>query len=171
MTIYEHCRSRYLRWTRVSKVRQMKQWVLWFVTVLVIGVLSVYLLRYGSQNTPLVSSEPESDMIDPRLVLATQTDDDIYRFYELGKMHYEGRGVEKNYTKAEEAYRKSCDLKYGVACADVAAMYANGIGVPESRKRALEYYEKACDYGYAGGCKNWNIINGYRPEVPNRSQN
>jgi TPR repeat protein len=94
----------------------------------------------------------------------------MYRFYELGEMYYEGRGVELSYAKAWEAYKKSCDLKYGIACAGVAAMYTKGRGVQKSSKRASEYYEKACDYGYAGGCKNWNIMNGYAPEEPNISQ-
>lgn len=72
---------------------------------------------------------------------------------------------------AIESYKKSCNLKYdGIACINVAVMYGNGTGTKKSRDKASEYFGKACEYGYIGGCKNWNILNGYGPEVPNVSQ-
>jgi len=44
-------------------------------------------------------------------------------------------------------------------------MYVGGDNVPKDTKKASDYYKIACNYGYAGECKNWNVLNGYGPEV------
>jgi len=139
-----------------------------FVLVVIV-LLSVYLYTQRPQNK-LSPEENKSEEVDLRLVLAPHDENDFEGYYNLGDDYREGKKVKQDYVKAMENFKHSCDLKYGLACLDVATMYSNGTGVAQSRDKASEYFEKACDYGYAGGCKNWNIMNGYAPEVPNISQ-
>lgn len=96
--------------------------------------------------------------------------DHFFTYGDIGKEFEEGKVVKQDYAKAKKYYEKGCEVKYGLACLALANMYGNGRGVVQSDAKASEYYGKACDYGYAGGCKNWNIMNGYAPEVPNISQ-
>ena len=96
--------------------------------------------------------------------------DHFFSYGETGRVFEEGKVVKQDYAKAKKYYEKGCEVKYGLACLALANMYGNGRGVAQSDAKASEYYGKACDYGYAGGCKNWNIMNGYAPEVPNISQ-
>jgi hypothetical protein len=78
---------------------------------------------------------------------ADEEEHDLYTYYDLGMVYYEGNKTKQNYAKALKYLNKSCDLKYGMACLQLASMYGNGTGVTKSREKTSEYYEKACDYG------------------------
>ena len=137
----------------------MKNFFQKYTAILMIAIFSLSVMLQGSENmTSSVEYNSTDEKIDSHIILVS---DDIYKIYDEGEKFYK----EGKYSKAIENYKKSCDLKYGIACLDVAAMYSNGTRVKKNRKKASEYYGKACDYGYAGGCKNWNILNGYAPEM------
>ncbi|GMB90437.1 hypothetical protein NHP190002_11300 [Helicobacter ailurogastricus] len=51
----------------------------------------------------------------------------------------------KNYTKAIEYFKKSCDLEDGPSCHQVGLMYWEGKGVPKNPTKTFEYYKKAVD--------------------------
>ena len=62
------------------------------------------------------------------------------------------RGYRQDYHKANEFYRKACDLGYAVSCNNLGFSYERGLGVPQDDLKAYELYKKSCDMGYAGGC-------------------
>ena len=132
--------------------------------IIAIITLSLYLM---SQSPLYESTVSTSEEIDPSIVLAPKDANDSLGYYALATDYYEGKKIKRDYGKAMDNYKRSCELKYGLACLSVAYMYANDEGVLQSREKAFTYFARACDYGYAGGCKNWNIMNGYVPEVPN----
>lgn len=58
--------------------------------------------------------------------------------------------LKKDYNKANEYFKKSCDLNYGSGCINLGDNYLNGDGLEKDINKASEYYQKACDLGY--GC-------------------
>jgi TPR repeat protein len=125
--------------------------------------LTLYLMSQSPLHEANVSS---SEVVDSSIVLAPEDENNSLGYYDLAQAYYEGKRLKRDYVKAMVHYKKSCDLKYGLACLSVAYMYANSEGVLQSKERASVYFAKACDYGYAGGCKNWNAMKGYASEVP-----
>lgn len=132
-------------------------------------LLSTYLYTQRPQNK-LSPEENKSEKIDPRLVLAPHDENDFEGYYSLGNDYYAGKKIKQDYVKALENFTISCELKYGLACLEVAYLYNGDLLGEQDKGKASEYFEKACNYGYAGGCKNWNIVNGYEPEIANISQ-
>jgi len=137
-----------------------------FKIALIIAAIITLSLYLMSQSPLYDTSVSSSEEIDPSIVLAPKDANDALGYYNLATDYHEGKKLKRDYGKAMKNYKISCDLKYGLACLSVAYMYVNGEGVEQSREKASEYFAKACDYGYAGGCKNWNSMNGYAPEVP-----
>jgi TPR repeat protein len=131
-----------------------------FLIIIVIITLVFYLASQSLLHDASVSSNGE---IDTSIVLAPKDTNDSLGYYALAMEYHEGKKIERDYGKAMENYKRSCELKYGLACLSIAYMYANSEGVEQSREKASEYFAKACDYGYVGGCKNWNSMNGYAP--------
>ncbi len=77
----------------------------------------------------------------------------------LGEMYAEGKGVEKNdskareyYGKAKEYYKKACDLNGANGCYSLGLIYEGGKGVKRDYIKAKEYYEKACNLNDDTGC-------------------
>ncbi|MCZ6104964.1 hypothetical protein O6B34_02570 [Campylobacter ureolyticus] len=67
--------------------------------------------------------------------------------------HMEEYGIEKDYKKAFDSYQKACDLRSGVSCYMLSAMFARGEGVAQNLAKAFEYLDKACDLGFeAASC-------------------
>ncbi len=58
----------------------------------------------------------------------------------------------KDYNKANELYKKACDLGNGAGCFNLGVNYSNGNGVSKDLNKANEYYKKACDLGERNGC-------------------
>src|SRR5215467_5458681 len=69
--------------------------------------------------------------------------------FEKGEQYYYGRGVEQNYAKAAEWYRKAADQGVADAQARLGVMYAYGQGVPNNDTEAVKWYRKAADQGDA----------------------
>ncbi len=70
--------------------------------------------------------------------------------------------VRQSYTRANELFKKACELKLGNGCFNLGVNYENGYGVQkskESRANAKEYYGKACDLGFAKGCEKYSELN------------
>lgn len=65
---------------------------------------------------------------------------------------------EKIYRKARKLYKKSCDMKNGVACANLAFYYKDGVGVKQNQSIAKQYYGKACDLGEQLACDNYKLL-------------
>lgn len=60
-------------------------------------------------------------------------------------MYYNGHGVEQNYTKAFEWFKKAADQDYSVGQYFLGVMYGDGLGVDQNYAKALEWYEKSAE--------------------------
>jgi len=70
----------------------------------------------------------------------------------LGFMYHNGEGVEKDYTKASELYRKVCDGGDTKGCRNLGINYYKGEGVKKDKTKAIELFKKACDGDNAEAC-------------------
>ena len=70
----------------------------------------------------------------------------------LGVMYSKGIGVRQDYNKANELYRKACDMGNGGGCYNLGSSYAFGHGVQEDVVKALELFGRACNLGSQEGC-------------------
>ena len=66
-------------------------------------------------------------------------------------MYDMGEGVEQNYTKAMELYKKAIDLGNEYAMCNLASMYEDGKGVERNIDNAIKYYKDAADRGVQRG--------------------
>ena len=66
---------------------------------------------------------------------------------EMGDRYFYGRGVEQDYAKAMEWYRKAADRGLADAEYSVGVLYENGWGVTKDIDRAKGWYQKAADQG------------------------
>ncbi|HTO79220.1 MAG TPA: toll/interleukin-1 receptor domain-containing protein [Methylocystis sp.] len=66
-----------------------------------------------------------------------------------GDDYFYGRGVEQDYGKAMEWYRKAGDQGYAEAQHNVGVLYENGWGVTKDIEQAKVWYKKAADQGDA----------------------
>lgn len=67
----------------------------------------------------------------------------------LGRYFYHGLGVERDYAKALECYRKAAELKSEWAMEQIGWCYEKGLGVPADEKEAFSWYRKAAENGQA----------------------
>ena len=65
----------------------------------------------------------------------------------MGDRYFYGRGVEQDYAKAMEWYRKAADRGLADAEYSVGVLYENGWGVTKDIDRAKGWYQKAADQG------------------------
>ncbi len=66
--------------------------------------------------------------------------------------------VEKNLIKAAQLYSKACELKEGLGCKDLGALYYNGERVEKDLIKAAYFYSKACDLKEGMGCGNLGVL-------------
>lgn len=70
----------------------------------------------------------------------------------LASLHYAGRGVPKDYSRAVALFRESCESGWRRGCGGLAECYRAGQGTAADPARAIEYFEKACRGGIAASC-------------------
>ena len=68
---------------------------------------------------------------------------------EQGDRYFYGRGVEQDYAKAMEWYRKAADQQLADAQHNIGALYENGWGVAKDLDQAKVWYQKAANNGDA----------------------
>lgn len=71
--------------------------------------------------------------------LANTSDDKIAQYY-LGVMYMKGQGVEQDFEKAGEWFRKASEQGLAVAMYKLAELYTNGKGVPKDLEFAYVWY-------------------------------
>jgi TPR repeat protein len=73
--------------------------------------------------------------------------------FSLGWNYENGvNGYTKDYSKAIEFYRKSCNLNNGRGCNNLGDLYYNGNGVDKDYDVAFYLFEKACKLNSEYGC-------------------
>ena len=80
-----------------------------------------------------------------------KTSDNCYSNLEVGKKYYHGSGVEKNYSKAAEIFRRLAELGDADAQNYLGVMYKNGQGVKKDYVKAAEWYRIAAEQGNPAG--------------------
>ena len=78
--------------------------------------------------------------------------------YGLGLMHYHGRGVAQDDTKAREWLEKAAAQGYAQAQFNLGVMYASGRGVAQDYAKAREWWEKAAAQGDVGAQYNLGVM-------------
>lgn len=74
--------------------------------------------------------------------------DDIYCYFKLGTLYYQGIGVKKSYVKAREYFEKSAEKMPNLGGYELGVMYENGSGgVNVDYDKSFYYYLEAADYG------------------------
>ena len=73
--------------------------------------------------------------------------------FELGELHATGTGVEQDFDRAAELYRRACDRRHAEGCYSLGVMYENGTGVRRQSSRAASLFRRACDLGYEDACE------------------
>ena len=71
--------------------------------------------------------------------LANTSDDKLAQYY-LGVMYMKGQGVEQDYEKAGEWFRKASEQGLAVAMYKLAGLYSEGNGVPKDLEFAYVWY-------------------------------
>ncbi|WP_236616565.1 sel1 repeat family protein [Helicobacter pylori] len=66
--------------------------------------------------------------------------------------------MEKDLIKATQFYSKACDLKDGMGCKNLGALYYNGDGVKQNSKKAVALFKKACKLGYKKACEMLKLL-------------
>jgi uncharacterized protein len=113
-----------------------------------IQIILIFLTLFQILSFNFNQALAESDIKALELGCSQKKGDDCYQ---LGNLHFEGKGIEQDYFKAKEYYEKSCDLKNGVGCFLLAQSYNLGKGVEQDYFKAREYNEKSCDLKFALG--------------------
>lgn len=72
-----------------------------------------------------------------------ETENHGYAEYYLGIMYLKGQGVQQNYTKASEWFKKAAKQGIPQAQYRLGNLYANGQGVPRDYERAYAWYKVA----------------------------
>ena len=80
-------------------------------------------------------------------------------WYNLGILYFNGQGVEQDYPKAFNLFRKSAERGYAAAQLNLGYMYFSGQGVMQDKSLAKEWFGKACDNGIQLGCDNYKMLN------------
>lgn len=83
-----------------------------------------------------------------------ENQEQIWDDFEFGENAYK----KKDYKKAFEFYKKSCDSKNFAGCHRLGNLYNNGKGVEKDYKMAADSHEKACNGGIIGSCYNLGIM-------------
>lgn len=81
-----------------------------------------------------------------------------YAQYNLGLIHYEGRGVRQDYKKAFEWFTKAANQGDSGAQNILGVMYDNGQGVRQDHYKAKEWYIKAVNQGNAAAQVNLGLM-------------
>ena len=83
---------------------------------------------------------------------------DPVAIYELGDLHYYGKGTGRNHGAAFKAYTQAAAKGYVLAEANLGWMYERGQGTGRDYKKALEWYTKAAEKGHAESQANLGEI-------------
>ena len=73
--------------------------------------------------------------------------------FNLGLMHFSGKGVERNYEKAIDWYRAAADQGIGEAQFNLGNMYEKGLGVEPDDVQAHFWFNLAREFRFPGAKK------------------
>ncbi len=77
-----------------------------------------------------------------------------HRLRHLANIFDAGRTFPQDFKKANELYKKACDLGSSSGCNNLGYAYENGRGLTKDERRGLDLYKKACEKGNETSCSN-----------------
>ena len=111
--------------------------------------LATWQAREGKEVTGYVLREQRDTIVeDPSVQI------------NVGKMYYDGHGVEQDNAEAARWFRKAADRGLAAAQNNLGAMYDNGRGVKRDDAEAVRWFRKAADQGLAAAQANLAIMYG-----------
>jgi len=72
----------------------------------------------------------------------------------VGQMFQYGYNTKENPEKAKQYYEKSCNLKYGAGCNDLAKILKK----EQKYQRASKYYFAGCQFNHADACSDLALL-------------
>lgn len=78
--------------------------------------------------------------------------------YNMGVLYDQGYGVEQDYAKARQWYKKAAAQRYGRAEHNLGIMYEAGKGVPRDPSKAAHWFRRGADDGQAASQNNLAVL-------------
>lgn len=104
---------------------------------------------------PITTTTNSQSEFEKNLALAEQGDAKAQ--CKVGFAYNEGKGVEKDLSKAFYWYKKAADQGYALGQFNLGTLYDNGRGVEKDYKMAFQYYKKAAEQGYSSAQNNLGV--------------
>jgi TPR repeat protein len=122
-----------------------------------IFVVFVPLPTEASSNTQLSNSQNphHQTTVKEWEFLAAKGDPDAE--YALGKIYY-GKGTQKNYSIAQEWYRKAAEQGHIKAQYELGLMNDTGLHIPQNKEEAIFWYKKAAESGSASAQRALGVM-------------
>jgi hypothetical protein len=76
----------------------------------------------------------------------------------LGWMYHTGKGVEKDFSKARQWYRKAADQNNVIAQNNLGVFYEQGLGTGKSPRTAAKWYRESAEWGYSFAQYNLGML-------------
>ena len=70
----------------------------------------------------------------------------------MGYLYLQGKGVDQNYSKAEEFFLKGCNRNSGSGCSGLGLIYSSDKITKKNNIKVKKFYKKACALGDRIGC-------------------
>jgi TPR repeat protein len=121
-----------------------------------------------SRMAPLVErGTPEAAAFDALQVKGCALEGGGANCFSLGQKFQFGQGVPADQKRAEQYYRRGCEMKDWDSCASIAEMYHFGNGaLPKDDAKAAEMWQKSCELGNPGGCSSAAELHEFGRGVP-----
>ena len=144
---------------------EMKKYLIFIflMCVLVAPVVSKPLLEADTRDTQSYRLTPEMGSNEILRLASNKNgaDKTPQEMVELGRMYYEGDGVERDYEKSVYWYRKAAEQGYADGQYWLGVIYRGGYGVEKDYEKSVYWFRKAAEQGDASGQNNLGAMYNY----------
>ena len=103
---------------------------------------------------------------DINILRSQAQDNNAESSYQLGDIHFHGKGVPQNYEAAFPWLLKAAELEHPTAQFQTGLMYDHGWGVPQDFLKALHWYNEASKQGVPEADNNAALMHAHGSGVP-----
>lgn len=107
----------------------------------------------GAMTAPAVPAE-----VGPEPLRTAAANGDPRALLEIGNRYMDGRGIDRDYTKAADSYRIAAEKGYAPAQYRLGNFYEKGLGVARDLTKAKTYYQLAAEQGNASAMHNLAVL-------------
>ena len=94
-------------------------------------------------------NEYDSNDLDIESLMDAAEQGDAVAQYNLGVSYRDGKGIQQDYKKAFDWFKKSAEQGYAAAQFEIGFCYRTGKGIQQDYKKAFEWFKKSAEQGYA----------------------